>query len=78
MLKNVSVWAGIQQRHISKTSGPLLFYIESALGIFSGKNSGVYTVLGKLSLETISKFQQSCHKLLAKKDLYGGVTMSCF
>lgn len=49
-----------QQRHISKTSGLLLFYVENALGICRGKNSGFYTVLEKLSLEAISKFQQSC------------------
>lgn len=57
----------MQQRHISKTSGHLLFYVERAVEIFRGKNMGVYTVLGKLSLDTISKFQQSCHRLLAKK-----------
>lgn len=82
VLKNVPVWTGMQQRPVSKTSGPSFFFfffnVESDVGIFRGKNSGVYTVLGKLSLEAISKFQQSCHRLQAKKELWCRITMSWF
>lgn len=60
----------MQQRYISKTTRPLLFYVESALRIIRGEKPGFYIEREKLSWEAISKIQQNCHRLFTKKS-YG-------